>query len=340
MIVRANQLFLKVFLVNASKYFKTRHDGRVSCYSSRSSGFSCLKYVFLIFAFSLIWVCSAYAEEKELSDDQARQQCFKGKTIYCIALGIKEEKSGYQERALELYRIACKTHPSPGHLRACTPLLNLAWKMNRLNEEAAPLEARCNEGRGDEVTCFYLGKEYLKMGLMGKADERLKNLCNEGFHPPDPHDYGPCYHLAKGYERAGQWYEARELFQFDCENHSKYGQPSCAAFNELGERERIHRELAQKGIRGSDPVEGVLFFVVIMSLLNTWIWFKGGRWGLKYLSLVAPLLVWGSALTWVYWPDKPEFPASQWVVIYFSLLQVSGMAIFAFRKLQKTHIPH
>ena len=102
--------------------------------------------------------------------------------------------------------------------------------------------------------------------------------------------------------------------------------------------EQIHRQLAQRGIRGFDPVEGVLLFVVIMSVLNVWIWFRGGRWGLKYLSLAAPVVVWGSALTWVYWPDKPEFPVSQWAVIYFALLQVSGMAIFAFRKLQATDV--
>jgi len=287
----------------------------------------------------LVWVCGAYAGDKELSDDQARQQCFKGKTIYCLALGIKEEKAGRQERALELYRTACKKHPTPGHLRACTPLLNLAWKMNRLNEEVKPLEARCKGGRGDDITCFYLGKEYLKMANVERGNFYLETLCHRGFRPPDPHDYGPCYHLAKGYEHTGQWYEARELFQFDCESHSENGQPSCEALKELGERERVHRELAQKGIRGSDPVESILLFIVFMSVLNMWIWFKAGRWSLKYLSLGAPLVVWGLALTWVYWPDKPEFPASQWAVICFALLQVSGMAIFAFRKLQTTHIP-
>ena len=283
----------------------------------------------------LLWAGCAYADEEGMSDNQARQQCFKGKTIYCLALGIKEEKAGNQERALELFRIACKKHPTPGHLRACTPLLNLAKIMNRLDEEVAPLEARCRPG-GDQITCFYLGKEYLKMANMERADQYLASLCNMQFLPPDSDDYGPCYHLAKGYEHAGQWYRARELFQFDCEHHSEKGQPSCEALKSLTKIEKVHLEWAQKGIRASYPVEGVLFFVVFLSVLNVWIWFKGGRWGLKYLSLAAPLIIWGSALTWVYWPEKPEFPASQWAVIYFSLLQVSGMAIFAFRKLQAT----
>ena len=306
------QYYLKVALIQSSRY---------------------LNGVFLIVIVLLLWAGCAYADEKEMNDDQARQQCFKGKTIYCLALGIKEEKAGYQERALELFRIACKKHPTPGHLRACTPLLSLAWKMNRLDEEVAPLEARCSGGRGDDITCFYLGKEYLKLPNVRRGNFYLEILCHKGFRPPDPHDYGPCYHLAKGYEHAGQWYEAGELFQFDCENHSEHGQPSCEALKSLAKIEKVHSEWAQKGIRASYPVERVLFFVVFLSVLNIWIWFKGGRWGLKYLSLAAPLVIWGSALTWVYWPEKPEFPASQWAVIYFSLLQVSGMAIFAFRKL-------
>ena len=320
----------------SSKYSPVRLPCCVLYCLFRATGFKYLKYALLIIAVLLIWVCYAYADEKELNDDQARQQCFKGKTIYCIALGIKEEKAGHRERALELYRIACKKHPTPGHLRACTPLLNLAWKMDRLDEEAAPLEARCKEEKS--ITCFYLGQEYLKLVEMEEAARHLEPLCRNHFRPPDPANYGPCYHLAKGFEKTGQWSRARELFQFDCESHAGKGQPSCRALNELAEMEKVHRDLVQKGIRGFDPVESVMLFVVFMSVLNVLIWFKGGKWGLKYLNLVAPLVVWGSALIWVYWPDKPEFPVSQWAVIYFALLQVSGMAIFAFRKLQGTHI--
>jgi tetratricopeptide (TPR) repeat protein len=281
----------------------------------------------LFMAIQFLCPALGITDEEVLNDDQARQQCFKGKTIYCLALGIKEEKAGHQERALELFRFACKKHPTPGHLRACTPLLSLAWKMNRLDEEAAPLEARCKEGK--PITCFYLGKEYLKLVEMEKAARHLEPLCRSHFRPPTSGDYGPCYHLAKGYEQAGQWGRARELLQFDCESSTGQAQPSCAAQKGLAEMEQIHRQLAQRGIRGFDLVEGVLLFVVIMSVLNVWIWFRGGRWGLKYLSLAAPVVVWGSALTWVYWPDKPEFPASQWAVVYFALLLVSGMAIFA-----------
>ena len=330
------QLSLKVPLTHSSKYPPARPSCHVLYCLSRPTGFKYLKHALLTITILLIWAGCAYADEKELTDDQARRQCFKGKTIYCIALGIKEEKAGLRERALELYRIACKKHRTPGHLRACTPLLNLAWKMDRLDEEAAPLEARCKEEKS--VTCFYLGQEYLKLVEMEKAARHLEPLCRNDFRPPDPANYGPCYHLAKGYERAGQWYEARELFQFDCKSHAEKGQPSCAALKELVEMEKVHRDLAQKGIRGYDPVESVMLFVVFMSVLNVWIWFKGGRGGLKYMRLAAPLVVWGSALTWVYWPDKPEFPVSQWAVIYFALLQVSGMAIFAFRKLQATDV--
>ncbi|MDH3257811.1 MAG: hypothetical protein OEM27_09345 [Nitrospinota bacterium] len=332
------QLFLKVPLNKLSNHSHIRLPCRFFSGFFPATGFQCLKWTLLPTFILLIWICGAYADEGELNDDQARQQCFKGKTIYCLALGIKEEKAGYQERALELYRTACRKHPTPGHLRACTPLLNLAWKMNRLNEEVAPLEARCKEEKSS--TCFYLGQEYLKLVELEAAARLLEPLCRNHFRPPDPANYGPCYHLAKGFEHTGQWSRARELFQFDCENHAEKGQPSCASLKELAEMERIHRELAQKGIRGFDPVEGVLLFVVVMSVLNVWIWFKGGRGGLKYLSLAAPLLVWGTALAWVYWPEKPDFPASQWAVIYFALLQVSGMAVFAFSKLKATHVSH
>jgi tetratricopeptide (TPR) repeat protein len=277
--------------------------------------------------------CPAFgmADEEALNDDQARQQCFKGKAIYCLALGIKEEKAGNPERALELYRTACKKHPTPGHLRACTPLLTLAWKMDRLDEEAAPLEARCEEDKS--VTCFYLGQEYLKLVEMEKASLHLEPLCRNHFRPPDPANYGPCYHLAKGFEKAGQWNRALELFQFDCENHLKEGQPSCAAMKELIEMKRVHRELGQKGIRGFDPVEAVLLFIVFLSAMNVWIWFKGGKWGLKYLSLAAPVVIWGAILTWVYWHDQQEYHASQWAVLFFAFLLVTGMAVLAYRAL-------
>ena len=291
-------------------------------------------YFFVLFvAIQLLCPAFGMADEEVLNDDQARQQCFKGKAIYCIALGIKEEKEGHQERALELYRTACIKHPTPGHLRACTPLLGLAWKMKRLDQEAAPLETRCRGGRGDKNTCFYLGQEYLKLVELRKAAGHLELLCSSNFRPPDPANYGPCYHMAKGYEQAGQWYEARELYQFDCENHPDKGQPSCAALEGLVEMEKVHRQLAQKGIRGFDPVEALLLFIVFMSILNVWIWFRGGRRGLKYLSLAAPVVMWSAILTWVYWPDKPTYPASQWAVLFFAFLLVTVIAALADRSL-------
>lgn len=328
--------FPMVPLSNLSRQLPSRPPCRFFYSLSPVIVFQCLSKVLLIIAIQLVWVFGAWADEAEMSDDQARQQCFKGKTIYCLALGIKEEKAGRLERALELYRTACKKHPTPGHLRACTPLLSLAWKMKRLDEEAAPLESRCKEG--NPTLCFYLGKEYLKLVEIEAATRLLEPLCRSQFRPPASDDFGPCYHLARGIEKTGQWDRARELLQFDCENNSRQPQPSCAALKELVEMERVHRELGQKGIRGFYPVEGVLLFVVFMSVLNVWIWFKGGRWGMKYLSLAAPAMVWGAALTWVYWPEKPDFPANQWAVIYFSLLQVSGVAIFAYRALHFQNI--
>jgi len=318
----------------------TSYSGTLPIVKKRAASlrwYPCCSCFFVLFiAIQFLGPALGMTEEEALNDDQARQQCFKGETIYCLALGIKEEKAGLRERALELYRTACKKHPTPGHLRACTPLLSLAWKMNRLSEEAAPLEARCEEGK--PITCFYLGKEYLKLVAMEEAARHLKPLCRSHFRPPTSGDYGPCYHLAKGFEQSGQWNRARELFQFDCENHAGKGQPSCFALKELVEMERVHRELAQKGIRGFDPVEGILLFVVFMSVMNVWIWFKGGRWGLKYLSQGAPVVIGGAALTWVYWPDKPEYPASQWAVLFFASLLVIGVALSAYRALHPPNI--
>ena len=318
----------------------TSHSYKLSLVKRNVSslfGYLCFSPFFVIFVAVQLF-CSSFgmAADEYTTDDQARQQCFKGKSIYCIALGIKEEKAGHQERALELYRTACKNHITPGHLRACTPLLSLAWKMNRLDEEVEPLRARCR--KGDNVTCFYLGQEYLKMANMERTDRYLGSLCDMQFRPPDPANYGPCYHLAKGYEQAGQWNRARELFQFDCERNAEHGRYSCAALKELAEMEKVHRELAQKGIRGFDPVESILLFIVFMSVLHVWIWFKGGRGGLKYLSLAAPVVIGGATLTWVYWPDKPEYPASQWVVLFFAFQLVTGMAVFAYRALYPPNI--
>ena len=155
------QQFLKVPLINPLKYFRTGSPYQDFCCLSPVTEFKKLMSIFMGITVLLIWAGCAYAAEDELNDDQARQQCFQGQTIYCLALGIKEEKAGHRERALELYRTACRKHSTPGHLRACTPLLNLAWKMELLSEEVAPLEPRCKDG--NSTTCFYLGKEYLKL---------------------------------------------------------------------------------------------------------------------------------------------------------------------------------
>ena len=294
--------------------------------------------------FFLLWVavqyfCAAvgYADEEKLDTDQARRECFQGSTIYCLALGMAEEKAGHPERALEVYRSACKKHHTPGHLRACTPLLNLARQMDRLEAEAAPLEARCQEGH--TVTCFYLGKEYLKITEIEKAARHLAPLCRNGFHPPGSEDYGPCYHLAKGFEQTGQWHRARELFQLDCDPTTGPPQPACLALRELAELETAHNHLRQQGIRKLNSVEGVLLFVVLMSGLHIGIWFKGGTGGLKYLSRWAPLVIWSGAMAWIYWPGKPEYPPNQWAVIFFALLLAMGMAVFAHRAQQPPRRP-
>jgi hypothetical protein len=272
---------------------------------------------------------SAPAEEEELNHDQARRECFKGKTIYCLALGMAEERAGHRKRALELYRIACKKYPSPGHLRACSPLLTLSRAMGRLEEEAAPLEQRCREGH--TLTCYYLGREYLKITEINMAARHLGPLCRNGFRPPSEDDYGPCYHLGKGYEHAGDWNRAREVYELDCRRPGGES-PGCRALVKLAETEKAHRQMAQTGIRKFDPVEGVLLFVVFMSILHAAMGLHGGRPGMKYLSLGAPLIIGAGVMAWIYWPDKPEYPANQWAVMGFALLEAMGLAVWALRQ--------
>lgn len=295
-----------------------------------------MKYVFLIPVISLSWATLAQADEKVLNNDLARQECFKGQTIYCLALGMAEERTGHQERALELYRSACKNHSTPGHLRACAPLLALARQMNRLDQEAAPLEARCREG--NTVTCFYLGKVYLNISELERASRHLEPLCRSRFEPPGADDYGSCYHLAKGFEQAGQWSRARKFFELDCDPDTSQEQPNCLALTELADLEKAHSRLRQKGISSLRLLEAVLLFVVLMSCLHVWIWVKGGRPGMKYLSRLAPVIIWGGSLAWIFWPGKPAYPSNQWAVIFFVLLLAMGMAGGAYLNLRASKV--
>lgn len=294
-------------------------------------------WAFILAGLLVLNPVSSRADGEELDTDQARRECFQGKTIYCLALGLAEERAGHAERALELYRTACRKHPTPGHLRACSPLLTLSKILGRLEEEAAPLEERCSKGH--TRTCYYLGREYLNIGEIGLAAHHLEPLCRTGFRSPSEDDYGPCYHLAKGYEDAGQWDRAREGYQFDCEHNPADPAPGCLALKELEKMENVHRQLGQQGIRPFDKSEVVLLLLVVMSVVNAVIGYRGGRWGLIWSIYIAPVLIWGGALTWIYWPEKPEFPSNHWVVICFVLFLVTGMALLALRR-QHLKPPH
>ena len=291
---------------------------------------------FAVWMILLIAVCMAVpagVTAKEVQEsDKARRECFKGQTIYCIALGLAEERSGRHERALELYRLACKNHPTPGHLRACTPLLTLARQMGRLEEESEPLEARCREG--NTITCFYLGKEYLKLTDMQNASRHLEPLCRNQFKPPDPDDYGSCYHLAKGYEQTGQWNEARKFYELDCGPDETAGEPSCLALGELAKLEQAHSRIRQQGIRQWMAAEGLMLFLVVMSLVNVGFWLKGSRVLLRFLMIPGPVIVWSVFLVWMYWSGKPQYPITQWAVMGFALLLASGLALLSWLKLQ------
>ncbi|NIP99869.1 MAG: hypothetical protein GWM98_05320 [Nitrospinaceae bacterium] len=164
---------------------------------------------------------------------------------------------------------------------------------------------------------------------MDKAAVHMEPLCHRNFRPPDADDYGPCYHMAKGYQRAQRWEPAKDLFEFDCRRDAVSGHPSCQALEKMLILKEELRQAAWDRLRPVETAEGFLLLVVLMSLIHAVLWFKGGAGVLTWMIYGAPVVVWGGVLTWVYWPEKPEFPANQWAVVAFTLFLVCGLALVA-----------
>lgn len=154
-----------------------------------------------------------------------KTECSQGMTIYCLAAGMEEQKSGNLESALAFYRSACESHSSQGSLRACTPYLSLASQMDRLDQVSAGLEALCSTG--DDVICFYLAKEYFKIAEYHRGFVHLERLCRDNFQSPDELDYGPCYHLGINLKKIRDLKRAQKIFNFDCERDPVVAKPSC-----------------------------------------------------------------------------------------------------------------
>jgi tetratricopeptide (TPR) repeat protein len=189
--------------------------------------FSEFRYYFSVSGCLLIGLISfplpAFSEEP-VDLESYRRECSQGMTIYCLAAGMEEQKSGNLESALKYYQSACESHSSQGNLRACTPYLSLASQMERLELASRKLESLCAE---DDVICFYLAKEYFKIAEYHRGFVHLERLCRDNFQSPDALDYGPCYHLGINLKKIRDLKRARKIFNFDCDRDPVVAKPSC-----------------------------------------------------------------------------------------------------------------
>ncbi len=244
---------------------------------------------------------------EQLDSGKAHKQCEQGVTIYCLALGMAEARNGRNEEALEHFRLACRHHPTTGPLLACTPMLSLARDLGRLEELAAPLEAQC--AAGEVSVCYYLGKEYLKINEPERANVHLEPLCREGYHPPDPKDYGPCYHLGRAYQGRGDFGTARRFFEEECGPESRPEHPLCQALAQLETAQDEAEQRAWERIGNFGRAEVVLAGLVMVCVGSAAGWLFGGirwrwwfRWGLPALVLAGALVWWRAPKQFDYYP--------------------------------------
>lgn len=286
---------------------------------------------FAVWLFLDGWTGLVHAQQEQLDVEQTQKECEEGVTIYCLALGMAAEREGHREQALEFYRRACVNHPTPGHLRACTPLLSLASQMGRLSEEARPLEAKCEQGH--DHTCFYLGKEYLKVGALNQAIRLLVPLCRDDYQPPDANDYGACYHMARGYERNRNYDRAEELFELDCRRNPEQARASCDALRRVGYVRKKGEEAAWSRVQEFHPLEIALIVLVATPVVGTWLWSRNRPWAWHCLR-VGPVIAGICFVLWELAPKAGDLPPSDRIVSVLSFLSVIGLAAMAHQKLQ------
>lgn len=247
----------------------------------------------MILLFLFLFSTLASSEEPDL--DRYREECSRGLTIYCIAVGMEEQRAGDLQDALNHYQMACEHHATQGPLRACTPYLSLAMQMDRLEGAAAPFESRCQSG--EDRVCFYLAKEYIKITAFQKAYGHLERLCRSHFRPPDRDDYGPCYHLGRSLLKTEVLDRALEIFSFDCERDPVLAKPSCEQHASLLARiEEEHK--SRENIKGFEPVEFVSLLFLLMPATGWVLLARGRQGGLQFLRLYFPL---GSLAVWGIW---------------------------------------
>ena len=260
----------------------------------------------------LSWCCVALAEDS-IEFPVYRNQCLKGMTIYCLAVGIKERKVGNLERALEYFRLACDTHALVGRLRSCTPYLSLAMELGRLDSAAKSLENRC--AGGDLNICFYLSKEFLKISAHKRARSILESLCKERFRPEDSEDYGPCYHLGESYLRTKNLSRAKAIFNFDCRKDPELGLPSCRRHEELTRQQKV------SALMGWRPSENLLVLIVFLPLIQ-WLFFQNSSLiARSFVRFGGPGLVLISWMVWEFW-SKSFREGREWYFILPSIILV------------------
>lgn len=225
-----------------------------------------------------------------------RSECLNGRTIYCIAIGMEEQKAGNLETALKHYQAACESHSSQGHLRACTPLLSLARQMKKLDEASAGLETLCKEG--DDAVCFYLAKEYFKITEYHRGFVHLERLCQENFLPPDKADYGPCYHLGSNLKKIGELKRAEKIFNFDCDRDPLTAKPSCDQRDTLRLLVRQGKLHDGKTVKAMQGIEVAALGGVLIPILGLFLLQKGRKISLLFLRIPAPLLTFCCLALW------------------------------------------
>ncbi len=274
----------------------------------------------------ILFPALAFSQENHDSENYP-EECAKGVTIYCLAAGMEEQKSGNLEKALEYYRSACENHHTQGHLRACTPFLSLAKELGRLDEASSHLQSRCREG--DDRVCFYLAKEFFKIAEYHRGFVHLERLCRENFQPPDPADYGPCYHLGINLEKLGDLKRARDIFKFDCDRDPASAKPSCDQHEVVVDK--LALEESKKQLK---PVEALPFIVVLVPLVGLLILQWGGPWALRALRLHAPLLTMSCWVAWEFHAQKELTLRSDLFFILPALLLTGAIAWLAHKRLK------
>jgi len=256
-----------------------------------------LKYYFSVsgcLLIGLILLPLPALSEEPIDMEAYKKECSQGMTIYCLAAGMEEQKSGNLESALAFYRSACESHSSQGNLRACTPYLSLASQMDRLDQVSSGLEALCSEG--DDVICFYLAKEYFKIAEYQRGFVHLERLCRENFKSPDELDYGPCYHLGTNLKKIKDLKRAQKIFNFDCDRDSVSAKPSCDQVEVVNLL--IQEDLNTPKVTEFKTIELAALGMVVVPLLGLVFLRSQRKTVFKVLRISVPVL---SVFCWALW---------------------------------------